>query len=319
MKTILFLILTGCILLGTSAYAQRQNTYLLKKNGDYVKNADSADYIRIVQEPEQGSTLYPTKEFYASGNKKSYGYSSRIDPPCYEGQYLSFFENGMKKKFLQYIHGNITDSLFSYFPNGKLYSALYYTKSGDSSIIYMESLNDSTGVVLVSKGNGQAVLYDEDFKHITGKGTVKNGKNDGEWTGELRGTDTLRYKETWVEGKMLSGESTDAKGNVYQYTSPEVKPQFKGGMKEFYKQIARGTRYPPKAVAQRIQGVAHIHFVILTNGEISNVHAMNDVHPELAAEAVRIVKQVKGWQPGSQKGRLVKVSYNVPISFRMSR
>lgn len=140
-----------------------------------------------------------------------------------EGLFL-FFENGMKKQFINYVHGKIADTVFSYFPNGKLYSSLFYTQSGYSSIVYVKTVQDSTGAALVTDGNGQAVFYDEDFKYITGKGNVKNGTYDGEWMGELRTTDTLRYKEVYAEGKMLSGESTDAKGHVYHYTISEVKP-----------------------------------------------------------------------------------------------
>jgi TonB family protein len=318
MKKTLFVLFIGCLLLTLNVSAQRQNTYFLKNNGDYVTKMDSADFVRIVQEPAKGSTLYLTKEFYASGNKKSYGYSLSIDPPVYEGQFISFFEKGMKKQVIKYSHGKIIDSVFSYFPNGKPYTSLFYKPTGDSSIVYVESVKDSTGAVLATEGKGHAVLYDEDFKYITGKGNIKNGKYDGEWIGELRTTDTLRYKEIYAEGKLLSGESTDNKGHTYRYTTSEIMAHFKGGMRAFYEQVGRSIRYPSHLAAQRIQGIAQIKFVILTNGEISDVHAINDVNPGLAAEAMRVIKTAKGWQPGSQKGRTVNVSYVVPISFTLS-
>ena len=152
---------------------------------------------------------------------------------------------------------------------------------------------------------------------FTGISSLKDGKYDGEWTGELRTADTLHYKEVYANGKMLSGESNDGKGHVYHYTTSEIKPHFKGGMPAFLQQVARGIRYPPHLAARKIQGVAHIKFVILPNGEISDVHAINDVDPAFAAEGIRVIKASKGWKAGSLKGRVVSVSYVVPLSFSL--
>ncbi|MBG6234729.1 antitoxin component YwqK of YwqJK toxin-antitoxin module [Pedobacter sp. CAN_A7] len=317
MKYFVFLLFSSLLFVGLHVSAQKKNVYLLKNNGDYVKNADSADFIRSVEEPEKGSNLYPTKEFYMNGTRKSYGYSSKIDPPLYEGTFLSFFENGKKKQYKNYVKGKIIDTAFNYFPNGKVYSTLLYKPSGDSSIVYVKGVNDSTGAAMVTDGNGYAVLYDEDFKYITGKGNVKNGKYDGEWTGELRTKDTLHYKEVYAEGKMISGTSNDGKGNVYHYTTSDVKPNFKGGMKLFYRQVLQGFR-SRELVRQRIQGVAQVNFVILTSGEISDVHVINDVHTALASEAIRVIKAQKGWQPARQKGRAVKMMQTFPISLNIS-
>lgn len=301
-----------------NSVAQRHNTYFISKNGENVKLLDSAAYIRVVQEQEKGSTLYPTKEFYRNGNKKSIGYSSRIDPPKYEGQFISFFENGSRKEMMTYVGGKIRDTAYSYFPNGKLYSSIAYSRVKDSSLVYIKTVRDSTGKDLATDGKGLAVFYDDDFKYIKGKGNIKDGKYDGEWIGQLRGGDTLTYKEIYAEGKMLSGESNDGKGNVYHYTVSEIKPNFKGGMSSFYKYITHEVRYPRNLIYQRIQGTASIKFVILKNGEVSNVQAINDVNPDLAAEAIRVIKASKGWEPGIQKGRKVNVSYVVPVSFSMS-
>ncbi|WP_432708010.1 energy transducer TonB [Pedobacter sp.] len=317
MKKIIFLVFSSLVLLFTSVSAQKQDLYFLKNNGDYVKNADSADYIRTVQEPEKRSKLYPVLEVYMNGTRKSYGYSSVRDKPLYEGRFISFFENGRKKQISSYLKGKLIDTAYNHFPNGKLYTTLYYEQSGDSSIVYVKSVNDSTGAAMVTDGNGYAVLYDDDFTYVTGKGNVKNGKYDGEWTGELRTTDTLRYKEVYAEGKMLSGTSTDAKGNVYHYTISEEKPMFKDGMKAYYKQLTQSVRYPRDLAAQRIQGVAQIKFVVLKNGELSDVHLINDVHPCLAKEAIRAINSIKGWKPGSVKGRLANVMFTIPVSFNV--
>jgi len=313
MKKIVYLLFSSCMLLGLHVSAQRQDTYFLKNNGEYLVDADSADFIRLVREPEKRSKLYLTKEFYISGKRKSTGYSSRIQPPIYEGQFISFYENGRKKQILNYVKGKITDTAYRHFPNGRLHTSMFHKAIGDSSVVYIKSVRDSTGASLVTNGNGYAVLYDDDFNYIMEKGMVKNGKRDGEWTGELGKTDTLRYKEMYADGKLLSGESTDAQGNVYHYTIAEVKPNFKGGLPLFYRQALREFRGAELA-KQGVQGIAHLRFTILTNGEISDLRVTNYPDPLLAAEAIRTIKAIKGWQPGSYRGRQVNLSQTARLS-----
>lgn len=48
----------------SGTFAQRQNQYFFKNNGVRVAVRDSADYLRIVQEPEPGSKLYKVNEYY---------------------------------------------------------------------------------------------------------------------------------------------------------------------------------------------------------------------------------------------------------------
>lgn len=316
MKKFALLILTICCLY-LNAAAQRSTVFYLKNGGELVFTPDSADIIRIVHEPEKKSSLFYIQDVYKSGKKKSLGYSSSIHPLKYEGQFTSFFENGKRKQFINYSGGKIVDTVYSYFPNGKLYSAVAYQQLKDSTIMNFRTVKDSIGTTLVSDGKGTAVIYDDDFKYITGKGEIRNGQYEGLWTGEWRGSDTLAYKEIYANGKIISGESTDGKGNVYKYTTAEVKPAFSGGMKKFYKYVAMSVRYPEYAARQRVQGTAHVKFIVLKDGRIGDVYVINDVDPDLAAEAIRVVRSSKGWSPGVYRGLKVDVFFVVPVSFSL--
>jgi outer membrane biosynthesis protein TonB len=43
------------------------------------------------------------------------------------------------------------------------------------------------------------------------------------------------------------------------------------------------------------------------------------VEPSLDAEAIRIVKKSAKWIPGKQDGKPVRVLYNLPIAFTLSK
>ncbi len=305
------------LFLSTSVFAQRQNLYFLKENGQYVKLRDSADYLRIVKEPEQGSDLYIINEHYLDGTKKALGYSSKIDPPVYEGAYISYYKNGKKRMIGTYKKGKLIDTAFNYYPNGNLYTVIGHTPAEKErkALKYIKSVKDSTGKDLVVDGNGQYVVYDAGFKRIIERGGVKNGQYDGEWIGG--DTNKPTYKETYANGELISGESFDKDGTVYKYTKAIVPPDFKGGIDKFYTYLKRTIKYPPECQKTRTQGKVMLKFVVKKDGSISQIKVTNLVHHALATEAVRVLMDSPQWEPGVIRGKKSDVSFNVPVSFSL--
>lgn len=60
------------------SFAQKQNIYFLKNDGREVKLKDSADFIRIIQEPDSGSTNFKVLEFYPDNSRKFIGEASLV-------------------------------------------------------------------------------------------------------------------------------------------------------------------------------------------------------------------------------------------------
>lgn len=317
MKASFYLVLISFMLLGMPV-ALGQTTYYLKNNGDHAISKETADFTRIVSDRNEETVLYPMKELYLNGAVRSTAHSYRKDLPVYHGAFTAYFESGIKKQQLNYVRGIMVDTAMHYYPNGKLYQFVRHPKFGDSSLAYVETVNDSAGTALVKNGNGQAVIYDADFKYITAQGNIKDGTYDGAWTGEIRSDAVIRYKEIYENGKLLSGQSVDEQGNSYQYTESEVKPTFEGGIKNFYLYVIRNVRYPAQLASKRIPGVAQISFVVLKNGKVTDAQAINDVHPALAAEAIRILKGAKGWIPGRRKGKPVDMAFVMPFTFNIA-
>jgi protein TonB len=75
--------------------------------------------------------------------------------------------------------------------------------------------------------------------------------------------------------------------------------------------------YPTKAKAKNIQGKVYVNFVIGKEGEIRDVKVLNNVHPLLDSEALRVVNKMPNWSPGLEDGTPVSVSYNLPINFKL--
>ncbi|MBP9767884.1 MAG: energy transducer TonB, partial [Bacteroides sp.] len=54
-----------------------------------------------------------------------------------------------------------------------------------------------------------------------------------------------------------------------------------------------------------------------SDGSISNIRVTKSVDPYLDKEAVRVVKSMPRWIPGTQDGKPVNVEYTLPITFKL--
>ena len=95
---------------------------------------------------------------------------------------------------------------------------------------------------------------------------------------------------------------------------PLCKPMFNGGADiEFAKWVNENLTYPEAAKKEGVQGRMVLRFVIYPDGKVRDVEVMRGVHPEMDAEAVRVVSSSPDWKPGTVNGKPVKVSYILPI------
>lgn len=89
------------------------------------------------------------------------------------------------------------------------------------------------------------------------------------------------------------------------------------GMKGLMAFLSRNIKYPVKAEENGIQGRVICSFVVGTDGSISDVKVENSVDPSLDKEAIRVIKSMPKWIPGTQKGKPVRVRYTMPVTFRL--
>ena len=50
---------------------------------------------------------------------------------------------------------------------------------------------------------------------------------------------------------------------------------------------------------------------------MSGVKVLRDIGGGCGAEAVRVVKSMPKWTPGKQRGKAVRVQYNLPVQFNL--
>ncbi len=94
-------------------------------------------------------------------------------------------------------------------------------------------------------------------------------------------------------------------------------PKFPGGDKELAYFIQRNVIYPPMARENNENGKVYVKFVVDTTGKVMNpVVLKSSGYKSLDNEAINVVSKMPAWEPGIDKGKKVKVSVNVPVTFK---
>ena len=127
------------------------------------------------------------------------------------------------------------------------------------------------------------------------------------------GSQTIHDPELW-----LAGYASEQKEEVGTMTVVEEMPLFPGGGADAMRSwLARNIKYPEEAVKAKITGIVNVVFVVGKDGKVKNVEVVKPFHPFLDAEAVRVVRSMPDWKPGSQSGKPVDVRMVVPVMFSL--
>ena len=100
---------------------------------------------------------------------------------------------------------------------------------------------------------------------------------------------------------------------------PETMPYFPGGNILMLKYLADNIKYPASAVKAKKQGRVIVGFIVQKDGSITHAKIVRSIDPELDAEALRVVKGMPKWTPGTQLGKPVSVKYTLPVKFSLQK
>lgn len=120
-----------------------------------------------------------------------------------------------------------------------------------------------------------------------------------------------------VREQVIAEAPKPVEEKVYTMAMVEQKPEFPGGEAAMYKWLGDHIVYPAVAVEEGISGRVVVSFDVSKTGTIDNVKVIRGRHQSLDKEATRLVKAMPKWQPGRNNGQPVKVTYTLPITFKL--
>lgn len=140
-------------------------------------------------------------------------------------------------------------------------------------------------------------------------------EDDEEIEEELEIEDTEADEDEVVEIVEVEEEEEVAEEEIF--TIVETNPSFPGGEAKMYEFLGKNMKYPPIARDNNIQGRVYVSFVVEKNGAITDVRVLRGIGGGCDEEAIRVVKSMPKWSAGKQRGKPVRVRFNLPIVFKL--
>ena len=106
------------------------------------------------------------------------------------------------------------------------------------------------------------------------------------------------------------------------FITVEEMPKFRGGgLPEFRTWVQQNVKYPQIALENGIQGNVVIQFVGGADGKMTNFKVLQSPDKTLSDATIDVLKKANemknGWKPGKQRGKPVKVSFTLPVAFKI--
>lgn len=99
--------------------------------------------------------------------------------------------------------------------------------------------------------------------------------------------------------------------------NPEVQAMFPGGDPAMKKYLDSNLVYPRYCLETEAKGTVYISAMVETDGSLTEIKVEKGIKecPELAKEALRLVKNMPRWIPGTYNGTVVRMKMNIPVRF----
>lgn len=143
-----------------------------------------------------------------------------------------------------------------------------------------------------------------------------------------RGTDTLLYTNLFSKGKHVKTD-TLVKG-LPPFEKIEKMPcllEFANiendsirslqSNQALLQAVYKNIKYPESDRVNSLEGTVFMKFTIDENGTMQSLKAIRAPSLAMINEVKRVIKQLPPWSPGFQKGKKVRVQYNLPIKFKL--
>lgn len=113
------------------------------------------------------------------------------------------------------------------------------------------------------------------------------------------------------------GDTTKKGKQNEVFTVVEKMPEYVGGQSAMMDYLVKSIKYPEEARKKGVVGTVFVSFIVEADGTVTNAKVIRGIGGGCDEEAWRVIKEMPKWTPGTQKGKPVRVQFNLPIKFSL--
>ena len=179
---------------------------------------------------------------------------------------------------------------------------------GRAFVRFIIDKNGKIKKVELFKSSGNQLLDKEAIRVVKKMPRWNPGNNKGEAVNVMF-TMPVNFKLNKKESK---------ENDEMVFSNPESQPEFPGGWNAVKEYLQLNIRYPKECVENRIEGKAFVRFIVDKNGKIKKVElARSSGNSLLDKEAIRVVKKMPRWNPGTIYNKPEGMAVTMPVEFRL--
>ncbi len=263
---------------------------------------ENALFYRSGKQDVFGNPHGPIKDHFLSGSVQMKGsYFKGIE----DGIFFYFNPDGSYEAYGRYQAGYKRGDWKYFDEQGRKMSEMTHT---DTEFLIKNSWN-SEGEIQVDGGEGSWLEYYDDGS-IAVKGSVSLGKKEGQWLGYFKNGKPY-YRELFSQSKLLSGQSRDSLGNIYEYSRIEELPTTFGGKDAWINYL----KSEIKITNPQSPSIAIVKATISEKGELLFAESAYKIGSQRDEEALRLVNNWNRFVAGKTRGQFVKKDLYISIDF----
>jgi periplasmic protein TonB len=120
-----------------------------------------------------------------------------------------------------------------------------------------------------------------------------------------------------VKENIVTEKAVEQEAPKEIFTVVEQQPEFPGGDAAKMKFLSENIRYPAEAAEKGIHGKVFVTFVVGEDGSITDIRVLRGLGGGCDEEAIRVIKAMPKWIPGRQRGKPVRIQFNLPVAFTL--